>query len=97
MDDRRLLRHAMLGGMKDGVSKGHGGGDNEWPTCVERDARALKIQRNWNIEARDTHSWTEMVTEGGRGKKRSPEHAWRRGPQKYLINQEGMRMRCTEA
>ena len=66
MDDGRLLKRVMFGTIKDGVKKGRGGQEKEWVTCVESHVRPFKIQQNWKHVGRDTQSWTETVTEGGR-------------------------------
>ena len=47
--------------------KGRGGKEKEWVTCMESDVRSSKIQQNLKHAARDAQSWTEIVTERGRG------------------------------
>ena len=66
-DDGRLPKRVMFGKIKDGVKKGQGRQEQKWTTCVENDVRSFKIQHNWKHAVRDTQSWTEIVTEGGRG------------------------------
>ena len=34
--------------------------------ALKSDVGSFKIQQNWKHAAQDAHSWTEMVTEGGR-------------------------------
>ena len=64
MSDGRLPKRTVFGNIEGEVRRGRSGNKEEWTDCVQSDARAFGIARNWKSTALGAGVWVGVVVEG---------------------------------